>query len=143
MNSEQQQSLILKILMGSAWADKQLEPQEVSYLQTLLQRYHLSHDSELQALLETPVSPQQTEKWIVAYLKNADEEERMILLAKIGKLLISDDQVSDSEHDLLDRYYELMARTPHHADAIPKLVNTLGRFVRDSIQTISELAERS
>ncbi|MEO0377908.1 MAG: TerB family tellurite resistance protein [Cyanobacteria bacterium P01_A01_bin.17] len=143
MNSEQQQHrLILQILVGSAWADQHLEPQEVSYLQTLLQRYHLSHDSELQSLLEAQVSPEQTERWIIAYLKNADEEERMILLAKIGKILIADDKVSDSEHDLLDRYYELMARTPHHAEAIPKLVNTLGRFVRDSIKTISELAER-
>lgn len=144
MNSEQQQQhrLILQILMGSAWADQHLEPQEMRYLQALLDRYHLSHDSELQSLLEAPVSPQQTERWIVAYLKNADEEERMILLAKIGKVLIADDNVSDSEHDLLDRYYDLMARTPHNAEAIPKLVNTLGRFVRDSIKTISELAER-
>ncbi|PZD73978.1 hypothetical protein C1752_01726 [Acaryochloris thomasi RCC1774] len=144
MTSEQQQQhrLILQILMGSAWADQHLEPQEVSYLQNLLQRYHLSHDSELQSLLENPVSPQQTENWIVAYLRNADEEERLILLAKIGKLLISDDDVSDSEHDLLDRYYELMDRTPHHSEAIPKLVKTLGQFVRDSIKTISELAER-
>jgi uncharacterized tellurite resistance protein B-like protein len=142
MTSEQQHRLILQILMGSAWADQHLEPQEVVYLQALLQRCRLSQDAELQSLLETPVAPQQTERWIIAYLKNADEEERMILLAKIGKLLIADDTVSDSEHDLLDRYYELMARTPHHEEAIPKFVKTLGQFVRHSIKTISELAER-
>lgn len=142
MNDTQQHHLILQILIGSAWADQQLEPQEVDYLQTLLTRYHLSHDEELQALLKTPVSAQQTESWIVAYLKNAEEEERMILLAKIGKLLISDEQVSESEHDLLDRYYELMARTPNNADAIPNLIKTVGKFVRDSIKTLSEVADR-
>lgn len=143
MTSEQQEHrLILQILMGAAWADRQIEPQEIRYLQKLLERYHLSQDAELQALLETPVSPEQTERWIVAYLRNADEEERMILLSKIGKLLISDDRVSDSEHDLLDRYYELMERTPVYEDAIPQFVKTLGTFVRDSIKTLSDLAER-
>ncbi len=144
MHSEPQQQhrLILQILMGSAWADQQLEPQEVSYLHKLLQRYHLSQDTELQALLEKPVSSKQTEKWIIAYLKHADEEERMSLLAKMGNVLIADDNVSDSEHDLLDRYYELMARISHSEEAIPQFVKTLGHFVRDSIKTISELTER-
>ncbi len=142
MTSEQQHRLILQILMGSAWADQTLAPQEISYLKSLLKRYKLSHDAELKGLLETPVSSKQTEKWIITYLRNADEEERMILLAKIGKLLISDDQVSDSEHDLLDQYHDLMARIPNHTDAIPALVKTLGQFVRASIKTLSDLAER-
>ncbi|MGB7414220.1 MAG: TerB family tellurite resistance protein [Thermosynechococcaceae cyanobacterium] len=143
MNTEQQHRLIIQILIGSAWADQHLEPQEVDYLRSLLQRYHLSHDTELQELLQTPVLPEQTERWIVAYLKNAEEEERMILLSKIGNVLISDDQVSDSEHDLLDRYYELMAQVSHRSEAIPNLIKTVGRFVRDSIKTLGEVAEHS
>ncbi|MGF1600658.1 MAG: TerB family tellurite resistance protein [Thermosynechococcaceae cyanobacterium] len=140
--NEEQHRLILQILIGSAWADQHLEPQEVDYLQSLLKRYHLSHDSDLQSLLGTPVSLKQTEQWIIAYLKNAEEEERMILLANIGKVLISDDQVSDSEHDLLDRYYDLMAQVSHRSEAIPNLIKTVGRFVRDSIKTLGEVAER-
>jgi uncharacterized tellurite resistance protein B-like protein len=143
MSAEQQHRLILQILIGSAWTDQHLEPSEVSYLRSLLQRYHLSHDPELQALLNAPVSAQQTEQWLIAYLKHADEEERLILLSKIGTVLIADDQVSASEHDLLDRYYDLMARIAPHSDAIPNLIKTVGTFVRDAIKTLGEGVEHS
>lgn len=51
MDDNTQPRLIMQILIGSAWADRQLAPAEVAYLQNLLQRYHLDHDSALLDLL--------------------------------------------------------------------------------------------
>jgi len=55
MDPQHQHKLILKIIIGSAWVDGHLGPAEVQYLQTLLDRYQLTHAPDLLALLEEPV----------------------------------------------------------------------------------------
>ena len=118
MDVERQHKLTLKILIGSAWADRQLEPEEIQYLGTLLRRYQLDRDPELLVLLEQPVPLEQTERWMIAYLQNTTNEERLKLLADMGRILIADNVVTGREHDLLDEYHELMARIPAHPDMV-------------------------
>ena len=143
MDVENRHRLILKILIGAAWADRQLEPQEVEYIKTILQRYQLTDDVELLELLGTPIPPEQTDLWILTYLQDSTEEERMKLLAQMGEVLIADNIVSDLEHELLDEYYELMTRIPAHPDATPETVPALGKFVRRVIQSVGRLASGS
>lgn len=140
MDSQYQQQLMLKIIIGAAWVDGHLEQAEVEYLQTLLKRYQLTHDPDLMALLEKPVSLQQTEIWIVEYLADTTETERQRLLAAIGKLLIIDDTVLPVEHDLLDDYYALMAEIPAQPEETPTLVATVGKFVRQTINSLRNLS---
>jgi hypothetical protein len=137
MDAEHQHNLMLKILIGSAWADRHVEPEEVAYLSNVLKRFHLDHDNELRSLLKTPVPMEQTERWLVAYLKDTPDSERLKLLAAIGNLLISDHVVSSVEHDLLDEFHELMAHipappepTPTVAEVAPKLLRRIGQFFR-------------
>jgi len=117
MDVESQRQQILRIAIGSAWADRHLEPGEIEYLQKLLQRYHLSHSSEMQALLKTPVPLEQTERWIVEYLSDTSETERLKLLAAIGNVLIADNEVSEIDHNLLDEYHTWIAKIPPHPEA--------------------------
>ncbi|MGB8699605.1 MAG: TerB family tellurite resistance protein [Thermosynechococcaceae cyanobacterium] len=133
------QKLMLKILIGSAWADRHVEPEEVAYLGNVLLRFHLDHDAELQALLRSPVPIEQTELWLIDYLKDASDTERLKLLAAIGNLLMSDHVVSSIEHDLLDEFHDLMNRipptpepeSPHYVSAIaPTLAQRVGQFFR-------------
>ena len=140
MDTETRHKLILKILIGSAWADRHLEPGEVEYIKTILQRYELTHDAELLALLATPVPIEQTDLWMLTYLQDSTDEERMKLLAQMGDVLISDENVSEQEHELLDEYYNLMASIPAHPDATPAVVPTLGKFVRRVVQSLGNLA---
>ena len=140
MDSQYQQQLMLKIIIGAAWVDGHLEQAEVEYLQTLLKRYQLTHDPELMALLEKSVPLQQTEIWIVEYLADTTETERQRLLAAIGKLLIIDDTVLPVEHDLLDDYYALMAEIPAQPEETPTLVATIGKFVRQTINSLRNLS---
>lgn len=137
MDSAHHHHLMLKILIGSAWVDQHLEPEEIVYLNQILSRYHQSHDPELQSLLSHPVTLRQTEQWLADYLKDSPDSERLKLLAAIGNLLISDDQVSDTEHDLLDDFHALMASIPsppeplpNLAEHAPKLLQQLGKFFR-------------
>ncbi|NCJ05243.1 TerB family tellurite resistance protein [Synechococcales cyanobacterium C] len=140
MDTDYQHRLSVKILIGSAWADRHLEPAEARYLQSILERYHLDRDKELLALLSVQVPLQQTELWMVEYLRDATEPERRELLAKIGRLLIADEVVSDREHDLLDDYHELMAKIPPHPAETPSLAQTIGQFVRRAVKSIEDLA---
>ncbi len=52
MKEQDQYQLMLKIIIGSAWADGHLQPTEEQYLQTLLKRYQLTDVPELKALLD-------------------------------------------------------------------------------------------
>jgi hypothetical protein len=137
MDSAQHQHLMLKILIGSAWVDQHLEPEEVAYLNKVLLRAHLEHNAELQGLLSTPVEPTQTEQWLVSYLRDSPDAERLKLLAAIGNLLIADDEVSDVEHDLLDEFHTLMASIPSPPEPLPdlgevapKILQQVGQFFR-------------
>jgi hypothetical protein len=137
MDSAHHQHLMLKILIGSAWVDRHLVPEEVSYLKTVLSRFHLDRDAELQALLHAPVDLPQTEQWLVSYLRDSPDSERLKLLAAIGNLLIADDDVSDIEHDLLDEFHSLMANIPsppeplsHREEHGPKILEQIGKFFR-------------
>ena len=173
MDVEHQHRLTLKILIGSAWVDQSLEPEEIQYLGTLLRRYQLDHDQELLDLLQAPISLEQTERWMIAYLQGTTNEERLKLLADIGRIVIADNVVTDSEHDLLDEYHELMAQIPAHPDvsrprsttvggrdyggaathaeaaacsdqsSASTLVQTVGKFVRRAIQVLGNLASGS
>ncbi|MBV8887650.1 MAG: TerB family tellurite resistance protein [Chroococcidiopsidaceae cyanobacterium CP_BM_RX_35] len=130
----QNRHLMLKIVIGSAWIDHHLEPGEVKYLQTLLERYQLAHNPELLALLEKPVFLPQTEQWMVQYLMGATEIERLQLLGAIGKMVIADEIVSPEDHNLLDDYYNLMADIPPKPEVTPTLLKTVGQFVRRVLQ---------
>lgn len=139
MDTEHQR-LTLQILIGSAWVDHTLSEPEVTYLKQVLDRYHLTQDNELQALLQEPVPAQQTERWIVEFLRQTNQEERLKLLAAIGNLLIADDVVSEIEHDLLDEYHDLMAQIPDDPHHITNLVRNIGSYVNKALQTLAHLS---
>ena len=138
MNTEEQHRLLLKIVIGAAWVDHRLEPSEVEYFQQLLQRYHLHLNSELQPLLQQPVPIEQTERWIVQYLRDSADIDRQRLLSAIASVLIADENVSDIEHDLIDEYYELMARIPPPPESNP-IAPVLGRFVKRIVRSVRQL----
>jgi len=97
----------------------------------------------MQSLLETSVPLEQTERWIVAYLSNTTETERLKLLAAIGNILIADNNVSDADHDLLDEYHTLMAAIPPHPEATSTVVRTLGQYARKVIRSVREFVSGS
>lgn len=137
-HSEAQTQLLMKIIIGAAWIDHHLEPAEVGYLNQLLERHRLTHRPELKSLLDTPVPPQQTERWMVEYLQQTTELDRQKALAAIAKMLIADDTVSDSEHDLLDDFYLMMERIPPQPEALTQLVETVGQFARKVMRTVNQ-----
>ena len=136
MENSTQKHLALKILIGSAWADGVLEPEEQEVLDTVLQRYGETYDRELKHLLEQPVALQQTERWISQYLADATETERQALLGAIGRVLFADREVTDEEHMLLDDFHSMMGAIPAHVE-VPELAKSVGNFVKKAVRTIT------
>ncbi|WP_017327769.1 TerB family tellurite resistance protein [Synechococcus sp. PCC 7336] len=136
MDSSAQHHLTLKILIGSAWADGVLKPEEEEYLAVLLQRYGEEYDRELKHLLAKPVSLQLTERWMTEYLYDSTAEERQQLLGAIGTMMFADRNISEEEHLLLDDFHAMMADIPAHAEA-PELVKSIGRFVKSAIGKVT------
>ncbi|MDG2990078.1 TerB family tellurite resistance protein [Candidatus Synechococcus calcipolaris G9] len=126
----------LAIIICAAWADGHLDPQEIDYLNHLLHQYGLSQDPHLRSLLESPVSLQDTEQRIAYYLTQATESDRSKLLADIGTLLIVDNVVSPEEHQLLDDYYKMTALIPPLPEEPMAIAETVGRFVRQGLNTL-------
>ncbi len=131
--------LLMQIAIGCAWIDGHLYQSEIDYLTTLLKHYDLESDAQLRQLTATPISASQTERWMAEYLADTTEVERQEALAAIANLLIADNSVSESEHQLLDDFYVMMATIPPHPEATPTLVEITGKFARKLMQSLTNL----
>ena len=108
----QVQTQLMEIVVGAAWADGQLTPGEADYLEQLLERYGLEHNERLQGLIAEAVSLETVMAWMVTYLRETNEVERHRAVVALANLFISDDEVVDVEHDILDEFHRLMDRIP-------------------------------
>lgn len=136
MDISTQHHLTLKILIGSAWADGVLEPEETEALAKVLKRYGETYDRELKKLLEKPVPLQKTERWMAEYLHQSTEAERQQLLGAIGRMLFADREVTEEEHMLLDDFHTMMGNIPASIE-VPALAKTVGKFVKKAVRTFT------
>lgn len=139
-NNDVKQKLLVRIVLGAAWADGKLEPSEVNYLHKILSEEALSEDPELQLFLHEPPSDYQMELWLVQYLTCTDVPERLGALAQIANLLMADGVVSTVEHDFLDEIHTLMAQIPPqpeniHQHTAQNLLSSLGKSIRQFLKS--------
>lgn len=133
----QHQMLLMQVVIGAAWADDHLEPGEVTYLHKLLERYGLESNRKLQDFVSAPVPLATTFAWMVEYLRDTNETERHRAVVALADLFISDDQVVDVEHKILDEFHILMGRIPAQAEAQKPehhdWLRSLGRWAKEAI----------
>jgi hypothetical protein len=105
MNTESQQRLLLKILIGVAWLDGELQPAEREYLAKVIKTPPLAadRDPEIESLLAgtTPVTLPDCERWIQEYLGDRSIYDDDRLIEAISSLIYSDGDVAISEAKLL------------------------------------------
>jgi uncharacterized tellurite resistance protein B-like protein len=98
MNAESQELLLVKILIGVAWLDGEIQPEERTYLLKVAQRHHIE-DPAIEELLANPVSQTACEEWIELYLKESLSHER--LLEAISGMIYSDGDIATAEAQVL------------------------------------------
>jgi uncharacterized tellurite resistance protein B-like protein len=103
MNTQSQSQLLMKILIGVAWLDGEIQPQERQYLAKVAQIHHLDHDTEVEPLLTgtMKVTATDCEQWIKAYLGDRSIHDDDKLIEAISGLIYSDGDVAVAEAHLL------------------------------------------
>jgi uncharacterized membrane protein YebE (DUF533 family) len=95
---------LLKILIGAAWLDGKVQPEEQQRLRQVAQQKGLSDDAELNPWLNglRSVSTEECHRWIDEYLgQHPVPEEIQELLEEISGLIYSDGDVDSAEAKFL------------------------------------------
>lgn len=102
MKAQPSANQLMKILIGAAWIDGEIQPEEQNHLHRVAKEKGIADDPEFQSLLSTPVSSTQCRTWVKEYLGNRPTpEDYSRLLEAISGLIYSDSDVADEEAELL------------------------------------------
>jgi uncharacterized tellurite resistance protein B-like protein len=107
---------LVKILIGTAWIDGVVQPQEREYLHRIAQEKGVASDPELKPLLYEfrAVKPEECYAWVREYLGSSPTEaDFQQLMEAISGLIYSDGNVANEEARLLSRLITLEAEDEH------------------------------
>jgi uncharacterized tellurite resistance protein B-like protein len=97
---------LIKILIGAAWLDGKIQPEERQYLHRIAQEKNVADDKEIRPLLYElrSVNREECYQWIQDYLGDRPTpEECQSLIEAISGLIYSDGTIADEEAKLLTR----------------------------------------
>jgi uncharacterized tellurite resistance protein B-like protein len=97
---------LIKILIGAAWIDGRVQPEEREYLLKVAQESDVANDPDIQPLLYglRAVSAQECYGWVQEYLgDNPSAEDYQRLTDAMSALIYSDGDVAIEEAKLLTR----------------------------------------
>lgn len=101
---------LIKILVGTAWLDGQVQPQEHEYLVKVAQRVGVADEPQLQPYLHglQPIPKQECYGWVKNYLgSRPTPEQTQQLIEDISGLIYSDSDVAVEEAKLLMQLEDL------------------------------------
>jgi uncharacterized tellurite resistance protein B-like protein len=103
MHTQSQNRLLIKILIGVAWLDEQIQPEERRFLARVFQAHQLDGDAELLSLLDgkTAVTQAECERWIQEYLGDRSIYDDERLIEAISAIVYMDGDVANLEAKLL------------------------------------------
>jgi len=104
--STRSNKLLLKILIGAAWLDGTVQPEERRYLNKLARQHGLADDPEIVPLLGElrAVGARECYGWLEEYLgEQHDESDRERLIESLSALIYADSDVATDEARLLSR----------------------------------------
>ncbi len=123
---------LIKILIGAAWIDGEIQPEEQKHLYQVAKEKGIADDPELQALLSRRVSSTECRTWVKEYLGNhPTPEDCSHLLEAISGLIYSDSDVADEEAELLA---QLQASDPTNREP--------GQFYTSAVKGVQNLYRR-
>jgi uncharacterized tellurite resistance protein B-like protein len=136
-NYSRKMKQILKILIGAAWLDGVIQPEERQYLRKIAADCHLADDSDIKPLLSEikSVQPQECYQWLEDYLgDNHSNEDYLELLEKISGLIYSDGFVDIREAKLIEILQTLEPTTGSHRSIFDKLLKKIQKLYKKAIQ---------
>ena len=95
---------LVKILIGAAWIDGQIQPEEREYLHRVVKEKGVADEPDIQPLLYEfrPVKPEECYEWVKEFLGDQPTSENcQQLIEAISGLIYSDGSVANEEAKLL------------------------------------------
>lgn len=129
---------IIKILIGAAWIDGVIQPEERAYLRRVARDFQLAEDPEIKPLLSElkPVQPVECYQWLEEYFgENHSAEEYHLLLEKISALVYSDGYVDVREAKLIEA---IQSCDPANPDCKNSIWDRILRKIRKVYQAAIE-----
>ncbi|GAB4547710.1 MAG: hypothetical protein Tsb0014_42410 [Pleurocapsa sp.] len=124
---------LLKILVGAAWIDGEIQESELEYLQRIVQENELADDPEIQSLLSTekPIPAKKCYLWLENYLgDNPTENDYQNLLSTLSALVYSDGYIDTEEAKLLTQIQNLDLNQPSDNAGFERVLQTIKKFYR-------------
>lgn len=138
MASQSDRKTLLKILIGTAWLDGEIQLEERNHLNRVAEEVGLAEDADIRSLLHglVEVKPQQCYEWVESYLGDhptLDDCRR--LMESISALIYSDGVVDLEEAKLLNHLQTFSlqgfaAKGGPSASISQGFVHTLRQFYR-------------
>jgi hypothetical protein len=124
---------LIKILIGAAWIDGRIQPEERQYLREIAQAKGLATDPEIKPWLYEliPVQPKECYQWVQDYLGDRPSlEDCENLIEAISGLIYSDGEVAIEEAKLLTTLEELSKSHESTAPAHTALLKQIQKLYR-------------
>jgi hypothetical protein len=127
MHAESQGRLLMKILIGVAWLDGKIQPEERQYLSKVAHDRHLDLEPEIESLLTgaSKVTPADCEQWIGEYLEDRSIYDDDALIEAISGLIYSDGDVAIAEAHLLANIQSTPSSAPATAQPLTAKIQQL------------------
>lgn len=122
---------LLKILVGAAWLDGEVQPEEQNYLRRVAAEQGVADDPEVQTLLEVQqrVSPTECYNWLADYLgPQPQSEDYQRLLDSISALVYSDGDIDAEEAKLLTQLQSQAAASDSPQSAFNNLLKGIKKL---------------
>lgn len=128
---------LLKILIGAAWIDGVIEPEERKYLHRIAKELNLLQDAEIWSLLSEikRVTPQECYQWIEEYVaENPNIKDYHDLLEKISGLIYSDGYVDVRETQLIEKLQLCDPNKQSCTNVLDKVLKKIQKMYQKAIQ---------
>ena len=137
LHREQKMKAILKILIGAAWIDGVVQPQERQYLRHIAQEFKLAEDPEIKPLLSElrPIQPTECYELLEDYLgDNHSSEDYLELLEKISGLIYSDGYLDVREAKLIEKVQNFDPAVQSNKTIFNKLLRKIQKLYRQAVE---------
>ena len=138
MNKNTKTKQLIKILIGAAWIDGVIQPEEREYLRRIAIAYQVENEPELKPFLSElkPVQAQECYRWLTDYLgENHQEEDYQELIEALSGLIYSDGNVEVQEARLLTKLQELDPIYEQSKSPLDKLLEKIQKLYRKTISS--------
>ncbi|UBF23722.1 TerB family tellurite resistance protein [Kovacikia minuta CCNUW1] len=140
MTTDPKVKTLVKILIGTAWIDGQIQQEEREYLHRVAKEKGVANEADIQPLLYEfrPVKPEECYGWVNEYLgEHPTSENCQKLIEAISGLIYSDGTVANEEAKLLTNLQHLDPTSESSESASSSVLKAIRDVYRRWLSTLN------